>query len=97
MTLSGSGMTERKKDCHPVVFLYGISLFRSYEERRCRIGVRHDGKGGKTVIPLCTYTGSRPFALMKNVDAGSGSGMTEREERLSSRSVLIRDLALSLL
>jgi len=52
-------------DRHPVMLLYGISLFSApilssrsapirdlalalSKERRCRIGVRHDGKGSNT-------------------------------------------------
>ena len=62
-----SGMTGR--DCHPVMFLYGISFLSTpppssrnapirdlalalSRERRCRIGVRHDGKGGKDGFSL---------------------------------------------
>jgi len=31
---SESGMTGRRKDCHPVVLLYGISLFSSVSKQR---------------------------------------------------------------
>jgi hypothetical protein len=45
---SGSGMTER--DCHPVVFLYGIPL-SLFLRRKDRDAGSESGMTGRAVIP----------------------------------------------